>query len=830
MDALKNFSQIGAYIDYGISVIPVRDKQDGMHMPKTPYRGWKEFQFSIIDKPVLFSLLDNYNTSSVAIIGGKVSGNLEIIDIDVKNWPGIDARFFSDLNTIYPALFKSLRIHKSPSGGFHILYRVEDFEVPGNKKLAYKDDEKSTQAAIETRGEGGYVLAPPSLGYDIFQNRPIPTITKEERESIIGIAQSYNLKIAKEKTYVGTKKESDYYSENPFESFNGSVDAGSILCRNGWEIYKDTSHFIWFTRPGKKNGVSASFNKDKRVFYIFTSSVGEFEPSTGYNPSTVLAILEFGGDRKKTFQYLVEKGYGKINATIEKKIIKSKAIRGDFKVPENFSDVAKKEMEEKSKEFNDLYPHGTFWKLIESNTKCEISVQRFIEVSKSSGFRLHLGDIVKIEGKFIHRCTQKEFFNYMKSYIKEEDADDFILIHDEYEKFLQKRGQFLTERLDDIEQEKILSDDRNTSYKFFKNGFMKITASNMAMVEYDNAEGLIFFDRVQDREFTFGGDYKESKYYEFLNLSVDYEKNKEHIKKIIGYLCHDYKDETTGYIITLTEKVANAMEGGGSGKNIFCKLLRHSIGYHQLNGETIQYNEKFLQSWGGQRVVCISDPDKHFKWSFLKEAATGSIIVKKLFKDEVIIPVEQGAKFVIPTNFSYEATDGGLKRRIVNVEFTDFFTKCGGIDNHFGCYFPTESSKKSGWDYNDWQSYDYFIFKCVQEYIESGCKLKNGELSETGFEKQFKQQYGELTHQFIVENVPTWVRIGFVTATDFNILYDKFSIENNINIKYKLSSVLMNKALQSWCDREKIIYEKDAIHFNQFNEKIKSRTFKKPLN
>jgi len=123
----------------GLSLIPVRDKQQGEFAPKTPYRGWKKYQTEPATLAELWSALDEQKTEAVAIIAGKVSGNLNIIDIDVKYKPGIDAVLFSDFNTLYPDLFRSLRIHKTPSGGYHLLYRInlpDGQPMPGKKKLA----------------------------------------------------------------------------------------------------------------------------------------------------------------------------------------------------------------------------------------------------------------------------------------------------------------------------------------------------------------------------------------------------------------------------------------------------------------------------------------------------------------------------------------------------------------------------------------------------------------------------------------------------------------------------------------------------------------------
>ena len=196
----KVWSQVEWLHKNGISLIPVRDKNEGDYPAKTPYRGWKKYQVNQIPLPDLWGQMEDNKTVAVAIIAGKVSGNLEIIDIDVKYKPGIDAILFADLLLLYPDLYQKLRIHKTPSGGYHLLYRVEGGEVSGNVKLAGRPANEAellvrpkTKAYnfLETRGEGGYAVAPPSLGYTVHQDVSIPLISWHDRCSIINLCKGY---------------------------------------------------------------------------------------------------------------------------------------------------------------------------------------------------------------------------------------------------------------------------------------------------------------------------------------------------------------------------------------------------------------------------------------------------------------------------------------------------------------------------------------------------------------------------------------------------------------------------------------------------------------
>jgi hypothetical protein len=275
-------------------------------------------------------------------------------------------------------------------------------------------------------------------------------------------------------------------------------------------------------------------------------------------------------------------------------------------------------------------------------------------------------------------------------------------------------------------------------------------------------------------------------------LSTNWKDYEQNIKSIIGYLCHEYKDETTGYIIVLTEQCPDPKEGGGSGKNLFCNLLSHSTTYHSKNGAQCKFDQNFFQSWNGQRIMGISDVPKHFNFEFLKEPSTGTFILKKLYKDEVEVKVEDGMKFIVQTNFSYEISDGGLKRRIIPIEFTDFFTKAGGIDAHFGCHFPT------GWELEDWYNYDTVIIESIATWLALGKKLTTAILTETGWEKQFELSYGENITEFIKNNFYDWARRESIPAKEIKSELLKFYNELDTPKTYRASPKRLTLALKEY--------------------------------
>lgn len=824
------WKEVASYIDDNISVIPVRDKDevapDGrVFVKKSAYYKWKQFQERRATKDELWKQLEQKNTSAVAVVCGPISGNLEVIDIDVKFQEDAGVNYLAAVKDFDSRLFDLLRIHKTPSGGYHILYRIENPPeiLPGNTKLAGRmatEDElivtpkQKTKNFLETRANGGYILAPPSMGYMVYKENPIPILSWEQRNILINIAKTFD-RVIKEPApvYKATAKDESYYDETPWDHFNRSCDPVELMVSNGWkQDHTKNSHNIYFTRPGKDNGISMSFRHDIRKFYCFTSNSG-FEPDTAYTPITVISKLQFNEDKKALYAYLVNNGYGKVKPKVEQSLAQSLA-RKNRALPHNFSEDAIQLHEQTKQQLTEAYPYGQFIKWDADEEKQSVSREALIWVANNLGFRYFDGDCVRIINNFIELVTERQFQDVLKDYINEEDADIREELCNIYEAFMQKNGSYTMSRLQILDSSLIMRDTKDVCYKYYKNGYLVITAESIEFSNYDDSDLLIWRHSIQPRNYKNG---QSGVYRDFIKNAVQYP---DAAKLIMGYLAHEYKDETTAYIIVLTEVCPDPKQGGGSGKNVFCNLLKLTTTYTSKPGAQTKFDEKFFQSWNRQRVFGISDVDKSFDFMFLKEPSSGVFIWKKLFKDEVEIPVEDGPKFIVQTNYSFEVSDGGLRRRIIPLEFTQFFTAKGGLDVHYGKHFPDQ------WDDEDYSGFDTYIAESVQAWLKSGRKLKAYELTDTGKTKQWEQTYKSACG-FILEYWDIWLTEETVFNETFKHHLDTYMADNNISKTFMPSSAKINDAIAEYAKMQNVFFTKDKTIKDGAGTPRKARIFEK---
>lgn len=805
------FSAAAKLLSEGFSILPVS-------MPdKKPLGTWTEYQ----EEPITYdefcrrSLRINGDVG-IALITGKVSGNLEAIDLDDKHYHGIGDKFLRELQSLHPDIYTKLRIERTINKGVHIIYRVYGEKLyPKNGVLAARpataeelesNPKLKKIGFIEIKTNGGKITIPPTKGYSIVQNDAVQVISRHEADLIINLAKLYNEVIERPiKPYRNTNRGFSNYSTNPWEDYNENCDLVGLLIEHGWSVVKSNSRYVFMSRPDEKKAgsVSASVVRAGNFLYVFSTST-PFEVERGISASSVLAKLKFNDNYSETFAYLVSCGYGRLTQAAERRAIKE-AIINKAQLPSNISEKSKETYSKEITQYSTQFPHGIFWEVNEKDGY-RINRHLVIEVLNSMGYVRHDGELYKKQGSELINCHintdfgKAAFINNLHGYVY--DKSDLVEILGVFETFMEKSLKYIISRINILDENLLLADTQSECFKIFTNGILRITGRDVDLIPFNENDKLYFSDWVIQRDYNIEAQ-ERGDFVDFINKAIFDKKN---IKEYLGYLLHNYKSSAEPYIILFLEAVSDPKKGGGSGKNVLTSLLGLMNSLHEVPASQLKFTGEFFQSWRGQRIMAVSDLPKRFDFAFLKNISSNSAIIKRLYKDEFVVDANKLPKIILQSNYSSDISDGGIKRRVRTCEFTDFFTVNGGVDVYYGGkYFPRD------WTDIDWDGYIAFMVSAIQSFLRNP-KLKNTDLSEVGWDKQFSLNHGSNTYEFISGKIEDWCSLNIVPRADIIQSYSVYCNENTVPLSFRKSAASLNDAIMDYCEHFGIKYVKQATY------------------
>ena len=329
----------------GLCVIPAA--VDGSKRPWPDGPAWGAYQTTRPSLQQLDAWFSSGRYDGLGVVTGAVSGNLEMLEFEGRAIAEGVARELSELATAsgLADLWQKVTtgyMESTPSGGIHILYRVDGGDVAGNTKLARRPATEAELAAnphdkvkvlIETRGEGGYVVVAPSGGrthetgraWQMVAGGPdtIPTITAAERDLLHQLAAVFDRMAGPGATppapapapssplFSQPAPAHDEEGVSPGDDYTAKTTWDEILVPRGWtKVFTDSAGVTYWRRPGKRAGVSATTGRnDADNLYVFSTST-EFEPERPYDRFGAYAHLEHGGDHSAAAKALSAAGYG----------------------------------------------------------------------------------------------------------------------------------------------------------------------------------------------------------------------------------------------------------------------------------------------------------------------------------------------------------------------------------------------------------------------------------------------------------------------------------------------------------------------------------------
>lgn len=229
---------------------------------------------------------------------------LECIDFDDREWLHAyhDLAGDAGLGELWDRVREGYT--ETTPNGAHVLYYCP--EIEGNQKLASEPGEgKAVRTRIETRGEGGWIVAAPSHGSVHPSGDPyvliagglatIATVTPEERAQLLGLARSMDRMPTPVASAPRAVRPSDGDAPGDLYNDDASITTTQVLVEAGWTLVSSRNGADYLRRPGKSVGISASVGHiAPGIARIFTTST--VLEAKSYDKFGIFAEWYHGGD------------------------------------------------------------------------------------------------------------------------------------------------------------------------------------------------------------------------------------------------------------------------------------------------------------------------------------------------------------------------------------------------------------------------------------------------------------------------------------------------------------------------------------------------------
>ena len=300
-------------INHNFSLIPITDN-------KMPVIKWKQYQEKAMSESEFENFYNLPKTVDVGIVAGYMG--LEVIDIDTKVLTTAQEKrtfwkdFYSLLKDNIEGFESKFVIVKTRSGGYHIIYRTANPD--GNKKIATLKG--YTEALIESRGVGGYVL----MYTDFIQGKnynDIQIISDSDKEILWSCCKIFN-HIEEDKVQYEPIKKTNPVPENGIstaEDFNEKNSCWDLI-RDEFTIVKKTTERLIIRRHGATSPHSG-YIYNSGLMYLFSTGT-QYPHQKALSPFAIYTIQKHNGDFKAAAKDLYKQGYGSRyrNAAKKKKI------------------------------------------------------------------------------------------------------------------------------------------------------------------------------------------------------------------------------------------------------------------------------------------------------------------------------------------------------------------------------------------------------------------------------------------------------------------------------------------------------------------------------
>lgn len=316
--------------ELGFSVVPINPRTK-----RTPVKddfgggySWTPFQSRKPTAEEIESFIQRYPGCAIGVVCGAGSGQMEALDFDIPGKELFEPGQTGEppawkpwcrvlIDNGHEELLRSLTVAQTQSGGRHVYYRCP--QAGRNSKLAEADwihpetGAIERKALIETRGNGGLVVVPPSPGYKFVNGGfdTVPTLNQEQRDILVRAAKLLDETEPAEDENAKRQTAALNGAGRPGDDFNTKADWDELLSSHGWtRAGKFGGQTLW-RRPGKKDGWSArTGGKAGDLFYCWSTNATGIPSEKSLSKFAFVAYADHGGNFATAAKALRARGFG----------------------------------------------------------------------------------------------------------------------------------------------------------------------------------------------------------------------------------------------------------------------------------------------------------------------------------------------------------------------------------------------------------------------------------------------------------------------------------------------------------------------------------------
>ena len=481
------------------------------------------------------------NQKKLAVLCGEISGNLEAIQLNLKNdFSGDLYRMFKE--QIDPKIWVKFVVQQTPTG-MQFIYRTLGItesavlcQRPATDMERLLEKNATNKILVETKGEKDFIIIAPSKGYEFTQGdmASVVEVGKGERIHVMTRIKRFDTT----NLFANPQVDAELYKLldpdsvkkvweiTPVQDYNQRGNVRELLQKHGWVLTDagigELHGMMNFMRTSKDKVEKLSFNQNPSVNRLFCWTASTlFEPEQAYSRFDVFRILEHFGDMTTAFKDIKKAGYGKRAYEKWERGVYKDFLWGTPKwmLPDKTADMRWQRGTLKiSPDHEDPHrpsahlPLQTFWKVTLHTTTykekrgsqspvrtlhtCEAKIveKKLISWLHDVGVRtykeqLHDHYYLREQQHLIEVISLMDIKRLVFDYVDSlPDYFDHIKRDDLIDLLFQERDRLFCDELLELLPAfngTILRDTKKACYFSFKNGVLKITKDREEMLPYD---------------------------------------------------------------------------------------------------------------------------------------------------------------------------------------------------------------------------------------------------------------------------------------------------------------------------------------------------------